>query len=70
MIQQAIGLSDEVWVVVLERELALSQVCGGGGVDSNHKSSAPSDRYQFAYGLLSFRGIHHPTPLLSGGGEI
>ena len=26
---QAIGLSDGVWAVVLERELALSHVCGG-----------------------------------------
>ena len=44
-------------------------VCGGA-VDSNHKSSAPSDRYQFADGLLSFQGVHHPTALLSGGGGI
>ena len=41
MMQRVIGLSDGVWAVVLERELALSQVWGA--VDSNHKSSAPSD---------------------------
>ena len=33
----------------------VSGVCVCGGGDSNHKSSAPSDCYQFAYGLLSFR---------------
>ena len=41
-----------------------------GTVDSNPKSSAPCDCYRFAYELLSFRGIHHPTALLSGGGGI
>ncbi len=56
---QAIGLSDGVWAVVLERELALCV----GAVDSNHKCSAPSDYYQFAYELLSFRGVGSITLL-------
>ena len=34
-----------------------------GAVDSNHKCSAPSDCYQFAYELLSFRGVGSITLL-------
>ena len=69
MMQQAIGLSDEVLGVVLERELALSQVCRGLSTVTI-RTAPPLTVISLSMGCSAFGGSTTLPPLLSGGGGI
>ena len=55
MIPQAIGLSNGVWAVVLEKELALSQMCGGW-LTVTIRAAPPLTIISLPMGCSDFRG--------------
>ena len=71
MMQQTIGLSDAIWAVVLERELALSQVCVGGRSTVTIRAASPLTVISLPMGCSPFRGVPSPyRPIIRRKGNL
>ena len=62
----AIGLSDGVWTVELEKELDLSRVYRGKSTVIM-RATSPFHRYQFAHGMCRLQGVDYPVAALRSG---